>query len=134
MEIKVRKLMKWMWAVLAASIIFRTVVRMGFNTSHEIGTKQILQLVVMIIVVGLGVLAYYKQRNPPAPQADDERSLYVRLMAAFAAFGATLCFLMIYDAVHYLKTGVSNPLGSYTVIVLCCSFVLCHVAFQKAEK
>jgi len=102
MENKIRMMDKVMMSLMLASIAFFSFVEYGL----------LLSSIIMLVLVA----SAYKILKHNA--SVDERGVYLWHMASYGAFLATGCFLIVFGAIEYMKTGVKNSLVDYTLAVM----------------
>jgi len=121
MEIKIQKLTKLLsFALFACILVWAMITQVMY-----------VRIVILVFAAVIGTVVFMKRK---APFQVDERGLHLYLAAAYGSFITTQCFLFLYEATQYMKTGKIDPLCSYTIAVLVVSFGVFQGILHQDEK
>lgn len=118
MENKIKLMHKIMSVLLVASLMFWSVVTYGLVSVNTLVLLAILAFVLISM-----------KRH-----AADERDWQIHFLATYGSFMATVCFLLVFQTVEYMKGGKVSPLGGYILGVLMVSQAVFSGIFRKVWK
>ena len=118
MEKKMKLMHKVMTSLLMASLVF-----------WSWATNGLISFTTLLIVFIFAAVLISNKRQP-----GDERDWQINSLAAYGSFIVTICFLLIMQAVEYLKTSKVNPLFGYTMAVLMLSHLGFTLVLRKNQK